>query len=76
MISRLDSKRAKVCKLDRSRRELSNEHLLATFGFDAAENEPLGVGNLTGIWEFGRVKFSSPIPKFPWELRLRTAGSA
>ena len=39
VISRLDSKRAKECKLDRSRRELSNEHLVAKFGFDIAENE-------------------------------------
>ena len=27
----------------RSRRELSNEYLLAKFGFDTAENEPLKV---------------------------------
>ena len=47
-------------------------YLLAKFGFDAAENEPLGIANVTGIWEFGRVKI--PIPKFPWELGMRTAG--
>ena len=29
--------------LCRSRRELSNEYLLAKFGFDAAENEPCQV---------------------------------
>ena len=28
------------CALCRSRRELSNEYLLAKFGFDTAENEP------------------------------------
>ena len=34
---------AKACKSCRSRQEFSNEHLLAKFGFDAAENEPLKV---------------------------------
>ena len=37
----------------RSRRELSSEYLLAKFGFDAAESEPLGIWNLDGnlgIW--------------------------
>ena len=28
-----------ACKSDRSRRELSNEYLLANIGFDTAENE-------------------------------------
>ena len=32
---------AKTCKLCRSRQELSDEYLLAKFGFDTAENEPL-----------------------------------
>ena len=36
-------KGAKVCKSCRSRQELSNEYLLAKFGFDTAENEPLKV---------------------------------
>ena len=31
---------AKECKSDRSRQELSNEYLVAKFGFDTAENEP------------------------------------
>ena len=31
------------CKSCRSRQELSNEHLLAKFGFDTAENEPLKI---------------------------------
>ena len=31
---------AKACKSCRSRQELSNEYLLAKFGFDTAENEP------------------------------------
>ena len=35
--------------------KLSNAYLLAKFGFDAAENEPLGIGNLTKIWEFKRL---------------------
>ena len=34
---------AKACKSYRSRQELSNEYLLAKFGFDTAENEPLKV---------------------------------
>ena len=40
MISRLDSKGAKERKSDRSRQELSNEYLVAKFGFDTAENKP------------------------------------
>ena len=42
-------------------RELSNVYflcsilvLLAKFGFDASENEPLGIGNLKRIGNFGR----------------------
>ena len=41
-----------MSKRRRSRRELSNDSL-AKFGFDAAENEPLGIENLDGnlgIW--------------------------
>ena len=34
---------AKACKSCRSRQELSNEYLLAKFGVDTAENEPLKV---------------------------------
>ena len=34
---------AKECKSCRSRRELSNEYLLAKFGVDTAENEPLKI---------------------------------
>ena len=40
MVFQLDSKGAKACKSCRSRQELSNEYLLAKFGFDTAENEP------------------------------------
>ena len=36
-----DSKTVQRCALCRSRRELSNEYLLAKFGFDTAENEPI-----------------------------------
>ena len=34
---------AEVCKSCRSRKMLSNEHLLAKIGVDTAENEPLEV---------------------------------
>ena len=34
---------AKECKSDRYRQELSNERLVAKFGFDTAENESLKV---------------------------------
>ena len=34
---------AKACKSCRSRQELSNEYLLARFGFNTAEKEPLKV---------------------------------
>ena len=43
IVFQLDSKGAKVCKSCTSRQELSNEHLLAKFGFDTAENGPLKV---------------------------------
>ena len=36
-----DSKTVQRSALCRSRRELSNEYLLAKFGFDTAENEPI-----------------------------------
>ena len=39
--SHLDSKTVRRSALCRSRRELSNEYLLAKFGFDTAENEPI-----------------------------------
>ena len=32
---------AKACKSCRSRQELSNAHLLAKYGVDTAENQPL-----------------------------------
>ena len=38
-----DSKAVQRSALCRSRRELSNEYLLAKFGFDTAENEPCKV---------------------------------
>ena len=34
----------------RSRRELSNAYLLAKFGFDTAENEPLQVHLILKLW--------------------------
>ena len=36
----VDSKTVQKSALCTSRRELSNEYLLAKFGFDTAENEP------------------------------------
>ena len=39
----LRSERCKVCNSCRSRQELPHEYLLAKFGFDTAENEPLKV---------------------------------
>ena len=41
--SQVDSKAVQRSALCRSRRELSNEYLLAKFGFDTAENEPCKV---------------------------------
>ena len=43
----------------------SKEYLLAKVGFDAAENEPLGIGNLDGnlgIWRGENSKSNSQIP--------------
>ena len=48
----------------RSRRELSNEFLLAKFGFDTAENEPSKV--------YRSCSFSTRMPR-SWSNRLRTA---
>ena len=39
----MDSRVVQWSALCRSRRELSNEYLLAKFGFDTAENEPFEV---------------------------------
>ena len=59
--------------LCRSRRELSNEYLLAKFGFDTAENEPCEVcplsayrsprfeeANLKELWERNKDRFDEP----------------
>ena len=43
VFSTWDSKGAKDCKSCRSRKMLSNEYLVAKFGFDTEENEPLKV---------------------------------
>ena len=43
MVFQLDSEGAKAFKSCRSRQELPNEYLLAEFGFDTAENDPLKV---------------------------------
>ena len=42
----------------RSRRELSNEYLLAKFGFDTAENEPLKFSRIQP-WTQPRLTFLS-----------------
>ena len=44
MVSTWDFEGAKDCKSDRSRQELSNEYLVAKFGFNAAENESSKIG--------------------------------
>ena len=44
--------------LCRSRRELSNEHLLAKFGFDTAENEP--AENLQNFANFANFANRNP----------------
>ena len=49
-----DSKAVQRSALCRSRRELSNEYLLAKFGFDTAENEPLEV--------WGKIQFNIHLP--------------
>ena len=59
---------AKACKSCRSRQELSNEYLLAKFGFDAADNEHLEIW--TEIRKFGRAKIPIVISKFPWKLEI------
>ena len=43
---------AKACKSSRSRQELSNEYLLAKFGYDTAENEPLKAHFICQPWDF------------------------
>ena len=55
-VFQLDSKGAKACKACRSRQELSNDYLLARFGFDTAENEPLKVLYLETQPLFSREK--------------------
>ena len=42
---------AKACKSCTSRQELSNEYLLAKFGVDTAENEPLKVLLILQPWD-------------------------
>ena len=48
--------------LCRSRRELSNEYLLANFGFDTAENEPFNFHNFSSLQglNFHRAVVSPP----------------
>ena len=57
---------AKECKSCRSRRELSNEYLIAKIGFDTAENEPLKV--------WGLIQFN--IQSSPWSSAAAQAASS
>ena len=49
--------------LCRSRRELSNEYLFATFGFDTAENEPCKVCPLSVYRLFPQVQAAAHVPR-------------
>ena len=51
-----DSKTVQRSALCRSRRELSNEYLLAKIGVDTAENEPLEV--------WGKIQFIIQLPPY------------
>ena len=50
-----DSKTVQRSAVCRSRRELSNEYLLAKVGFDTAENEPCKVALLLAVRFFSRA---------------------
>ena len=92
-VFRSESRRAKVCKsfstsvllskrrisaLCRSRRELSNEYLLAKIGVDTAENEPLQVlfniiqyySTLFNIFQYYSILFNRVLTSDP--LRRNT----
>ena len=58
----MDSKAVQRSASCRSRRELSNEYLLAKFGFDTAENEPCKVCPLSAyrFSRFIRVSLGRP----------------
>ena len=72
MVFLLDSKGAKACKSCRSRQELSNEYLLAKFGVDTAENEPLKVLLIIQPWDLLFTEPPRPTAPFvrPGRLRL------
>ena len=57
-----DSKTVQRSALCRSRRELSNEYLLAKIGVDTAENEPLEV--------WGKIQFTIHFTPYLGQLRL------
>ena len=49
LLNFLELSGAKICTSCRSRQELSNEYLLAKFGVDTAENEPLLVWRMNKL---------------------------
>ena len=55
---------AKACKSCRSRQELSNEYLVAKFGVDTAENEPLKVHLIIQPWDL--IFAEPPRPLDTW----------
>ena len=56
MVFLLDSKGAEVCKSCRSRRELSNEYLVAKLSFDTGEIESRKVCQMLGqTWDRARI---------------------
>ena len=71
-----DSKTVQKSALCRSRRELSNEYLLAKFGFDTAENEPCKVCPLSAYRSprYGDVKEIGAFCSFLIIIQLFFAG--
>ena len=73
----IDSKTVQRSALCRSRRELSNEYLLAKIGVDTAENEPLEVsGKLIQYYSFvslarSQLMCNKPPPPQRKTIRVR-----
>ena len=65
---------AKACKASRSRQELSQEYLLAKFGFDTAESEPLKVHLIIQPWDL--IFTEPPRPHATVRSSRRAAGQA
>ena len=74
-----DSKTVQKNALCRSRRELSNEYLLAKSGFDTAENEPYYFkSELSGIWISTsnlRTAYLQPCTPLPSNLKTTSAAN-